>query len=104
LAIPANVDHQRAIQQILGGNIDPESEPEGGGGDGSSNSKIRILRKEVNELREKFGHLKGTVDSLPEVIQRDLKMFKDDLIRELSCSLGQRSTIWANRSKNSRNG
>jgi hypothetical protein len=44
----------------------------------------------VNELREKFGQLKGRVDSLPEVIQRDLKMFKADLIRDLSYSLGQR--------------
>jgi len=93
LALPANTDrhNQRAIHQLLSGNIDPDSEPEGDGGDdGSANSEVRILRKEVNELREKFGQLKGRVDSLPEVIQRDLKMFKDDLIRELSYSLGQR--------------
>jgi hypothetical protein len=48
------------------------------------------LRKEVDELREKLDQLKGRVDSLPEVIQRDLKMFKADLIRDLSYSLGQR--------------
>jgi SMC interacting uncharacterized protein involved in chromosome segregation len=93
VALPANTDRQsqRAIHQLLGGNIDPDSEPEGDGGDdGSANSEVRILRKEVNELREKFGHLKGRIDSLPEVIQRDLKMFKDDLIRDLSYSLGQR--------------
>ncbi len=93
MALPANTDRQsqRAIHQLLGGNIDPDSEPEGDGGDdGSANSEVRILRKEVNELREKFGHLKGRIDSLPEVIQRDLKMFKDDLIRDLSYSLGQR--------------
>ncbi len=90
MALPANADRQRTIHQLLGGNIDPDSEPEGDGDDGSTNNEIRVLRKEVNELREKFGELKGRVESLPELIQRDLKVFKDDLTRDLSYSLGKR--------------
>ncbi len=90
MALPANADRQRTIHQLLGGNIDPDSEPEGDGDDGSTNNEIRVLRKEVNELREKFGELKGRVESLPELIQRDLKNFKDDLTRDLSYSLGKR--------------
>jgi hypothetical protein len=89
LAVSANADCKTTIQQLLGDNIDPDSEPEGDGDHGSTTREIRVLWKEVNELREKFGELKGRVESLPEVMGRDLKNFTDKLTRDLSYSLRQ---------------
>jgi predicted nucleic acid-binding Zn-ribbon protein len=89
MAIPRNVESQRAFQ-MYSGNTDPDSEPEADGDEVNTNSEIRILRKEVNELREKYGQLKGKIDSLPEVMQRDLKSLGDNLTRDLNHALSQR--------------
>ncbi len=41
------------------------------------------MRNEVNELREKYGELKGKLDSLPDLFNRDLNRFKDELNNSL---------------------
>ncbi len=89
LAISANADCQTTIQQLLGGNIDPDSEPDGD--HESTNREIRVLLKEVNKVREKFDELKGRVKLLPEAMERDLKIFTNELTRDLSYSLKQLS-------------
>ncbi len=45
------------------------------------------MRKEVIELREKFGELKGRVETLLEVMDQDLIIFKDGLNRDPRYSL-----------------
>ncbi len=45
------------------------------------------MRKEVIELREKFGELKGRIETLLEVMDRDLIIFKDELNRDPRYSL-----------------
>jgi len=89
LSVPSNLSPS-ALHQLLSSNPDPDHDPESGGGDDSLLREVKILRNEVNELREKYGELKGKLESLPDLINRDLNRFKDDFTNSLNNSLVQR--------------
>ncbi len=83
MGLPSNLSPS-TLQQILSSNGElHDHDPGSEGGDNGLLKEVRILRNEVNELREKYGELKGKLDSLPELINRDLNRFKDELNNSL---------------------